>query len=157
MKAATLNEIKQELQNITQKELLELCLRLAKYKKENKELITFLLFDAGDLQSYIKNVKTEIDNQFSGINRSNLYLTKKGLRKILRTTNKFIKYSTSKQAEVELLIYYCLKIKESRIAIHKSTALTNLYNMQIKKLNKALELLHEDLQYDYLREMQGLN
>ncbi len=157
MKAASLSEIKQELQNSSQKELLGLCLRLAKYKKENKELLTFLLFEAGDLQSYIKNVKTEIDNQLSGINRSNLYLTKKSLRKILRTTNKFIKYSNSKQAEVELLIYYCLKIKESHIAMHKSTALINLFNMQIKKINKALELLHEDLQYDYLKEMQGLN
>ena len=157
MKAASINEIKQELENSTQKELSSLCLRLAKYKKENKELLTFLLFEAGDLQSYIKNVKTEIDNQFSDINRSNLYFAKKSLRKILRMTNKFIKYSTSKQAEVELLIYYCLKIKESRIAIHKSTALINLFNMQIKKINKALELLHEDLQYDYLKEMQGLN
>ena len=157
MKAASISEIKQELENSTQKELLLLCLRLAKYKKENKELLTFLLFEAGDLQSYIKNVKTEIDNQFSDINRSNLYFAKKSLRKILRMTNKFIKYSTSKQAEVELLIYYCLKIKESRIAIHKSTALINLFNMQIKKINKALELLHEDLQYDYLKEIQGLN
>ena len=157
MKAASLSEIKQELQNSSQKELLGLCLRLARYKKENKELLTFLLFEAGDLQSYIKNIKIEIDNQFSEVNRSNLYFAKKSLRKILRTTNKFIKYSTSKQAEVELLIYYCLKIKESGIAMHKSNALMNLFNMQIKKINKALELLHEDLQYDYLKEMQELN
>ncbi len=154
MKAASLSEIKQELENSTQKELLGLCLRLAKYKKENKELLTFLLFEAGDLQSYITNVKAEIDGQFSVINRSNLYFAKKTLRKILRTTNKFIKYSTSKQAEVELLIYYCLKIKESGIAIHKSAALNNLFNIQIIKINKALELLHEDLQYDYMKEMQ---
>lgn len=157
MKAASIIEIKQELENNTQKELLGLCLRLARYKKENKELLTFLLFEAGDLQSYIKNIKSEIDNLFSDINRSNLYFTKKGLRKILRLTNKFIRYSTSKQAEVELLIYYCLKIKESGIAINKSTALNNLFNMQIQKINKSLKLLHEDLQYDYLKEMHELS
>ncbi len=156
MKAASIKEIKQVLENSTKKELLEVCLRLAKYKKENKELITFLLFEAGDLQAYTKNVKAEIDNQFSGINQSNLYFAKKSLRKILRTINKFIKYSTSKHAEVELLIYYCIKIKESGIPIHKSTALINLFDMQITKINKALQLLHEDLQYDYLKEMQGL-
>ncbi len=120
MKAASLKEIKQVLENSTKKELLEVCLRLAKYKKENKELLTFLLFEAGNLQAYIKTVKVEIDNLFSDINQSNLYFAKKSLRKILRTTNKFIKYSTSKQAEVELLTYYCLKTKESGIPIHKA-------------------------------------
>lgn len=157
MKAASIKEIKQVLENSTNKKLLEVCLRLAKYKKENKELLTFLLFEAGDVQAYIKNVKALIDNQFSDINQANLYLTKKSVRKILRTTNKFIKYTTSNQAEVELLIYYCLKLKNSGIPIHKSTALINLFNTQITKINKALQLLHEDLQYDYLKEMQGLN
>ncbi len=156
MKAASIKEIKQVLENSTKIELSEVCLRLAKYKKENKELLTFLFFEAGDVQAYIKNVKAEIDNQFSDINHSNLYFAKKSVRKILRTINKFIKYTTSKQAEVELLIYYCFKLKNSGIPIHKSTALINLFDTQITKINKALQLLHEDLQYDYLKQMQGL-
>ena len=156
MKAASLNELKQELNTRPQKEILELCLRLAKYKKENKELLTFLLFESGDLQSYIQNVKTEIDEQFSLINKTNLYFAKKGVRKILRTVSKFIKYAGSKETEVELLIYYCIKLQESGIATHKSTALTNLLNMQIRKIFKAMELLHEDLQYEYLKDMEKL-
>jgi len=156
MKAASLNELKQELNTRPQKEILELCLRLAKYKKENKELLTFLLFESGDLQSYIQNVKTEIDEQFSLINKTNLYFAKKGVRKILRTVSKFIKYAGSKETEVELLIYYCIKLQESGIAIHKSTALTNILNMQIKRIFKAMELLHEDLQYEYLKELDKL-
>src|SRR5215208_5161013 len=134
MKAASLNELKQELNTRPQKEVLELCLRLAKFKKENKELLTFLLFEAGDLQSYIKNVKIEIGEQFSLINKTNLYFAKKSIRKILRTLNKFIKYTASKEAEVELLIFYCIKLQESGIALHKSTSITNLLNMQIKKI-----------------------
>jgi hypothetical protein len=156
MKAASLSELKQELSAKPQKEILELCLRLARFKKENKELLTFLLFEAGDLQSYIQNVKVEIDEQFSLINKSNLYFAKKSIRKILRGINKYIKYASSKEAEVDLLIYYCIKLKDSGIAIHKSTALTNLYNMQIKKINKAMALLHEDLQYEYLKDLEKL-
>ena len=156
MKAASLNELKQELNTRPQKEVLELCLRLAKFKKENKELLTYLLFEAGDLQSYIKNVKIEIGEQFSLINKTNLYFAKKSIRKILRTLNKFIKYTASKEAEVELLIFYCIKLQESGIALHKSTSITNLLNMQIKKIFKAMELLHEDLQYEYLKDLDKL-
>ena len=57
MKAATVNEIKQQLKETKPTELIELCLRLARFKKENKELLTYLLFEADDLQTYIANVK----------------------------------------------------------------------------------------------------
>lgn len=157
MKAASLNELKQELNTRPQKEILAACLRLAKFKKENKELLTFLLFEAGDLQSYIQNVKTEIDDQFSLVNKTNLYFAKKSVRKILRIINKFIRYATSKETEVELLIYFCIKLKESGISMRKSTALTNLFNMQIKKINKVMVQLHEDLQYEYLKDLEKLS
>src|SRR5215212_639696 len=139
MKAATVQEIKQELKEKPVADLVELCLRLARYKKENKELLTFLLFEANDLEGCIAEINT-----------SHLYYVKKSLRKILRTTNKYIRYSGSKTAETELLLYYCQKIKDSDIKIKKSTALTNLYNGQIKKLQAAINSLHEDLQYEYL-------
>ena len=57
MKAASIREIKQVLENSTKTELSEVCLRLAKYKKENKELLTYLLFEADDEQNYLQNVK----------------------------------------------------------------------------------------------------
>lgn len=156
MKIASINEVKQELTNASQKELLALCLRLAKYKKENKELLTYLLFEAHDLQSYIQSIKSEIDEQFTQINHSNLYFVKKTLRKILRTFNKYIKYTASKEAEVELRIYFCSKIKASGIKIKKSTALTNLYNNQVKKVRTVVETLHEDLQHDFNKQIEQL-
>lgn len=156
MKSASISEIKKELSTLSSKELLEHCLRLAKYKKENKELLNYLLFEAGDEESYIESVKQEMDELFGEINRSNLYLVKKTLRKILRTTNKHIKYSGIKQTEIELLIYFCRKIKQSRIPIHKNTVLTNLYQQQLKKIGKALSTLHEDLQFDYQETLTEL-
>ena len=154
MKTSSISEIKQELTNASPKELLELCLRVVKYKKENKELLSYLLFEAHDLPAYIENIKKEMDEQFTLINKSNTYFAKKSLRKILKTTNKYIRYTTSKEAEIELLIYFCEKIKLSGIRINKSTALTNLYNNQIKRIKKVIETMHEDLQHDYTKQIE---
>jgi hypothetical protein len=157
MKTATLNELKQELSFLPASDLLDLCTRLARFKKENKELLTYLLFEANDEQSYIKSVKASIDADFEAIPKdNNLYLIKKSLRKILRNTNKYIRYTGSKTVEIQLLLYYCSLLKESGIAIHKSTALTNLFQMQLKKIGKTIKLLHEDLQYDYGKALEEL-
>jgi len=157
MKAASLHELKQELIHLPPKELLELCLRLGRFKKENKELLTYLIFEAHDEKSFIENVKAHIDEEFEAIPKdNNLYLIKKSLRKILRTITKYIRFTGSKMVEVQLLLYFCKKIKESGIKIHKTVALTNLYESQLKKIRKALPSLHEDLQYDYTKELEGL-
>lgn len=153
---ASLKVIKTELNMLYPAQVLDICMRLAKYKKENKELLTYLLFEANDELSYIQRVKDLIDDQFKDLNKSNLYLAKKTLRKVLRTANKFIKYSGIKQTEVELLIFYCKKMKDTGIALHKNKALANIYQRQIIRINKALESLHEDLQFDYTQEMKVL-
>jgi hypothetical protein len=156
MKSPTLSGLKKELQTLAPSQVLDLCVRLAKYKKENKELLSYLLFDTQDEPAYIKDVKELIDEQFAALNKSSLYLAKKTVRKALRTTNKHIKYSGSKQTQVELLIYFCKKLKKSRVPLHTSTALGNLYAGQVLKIQKVLATLHEDLQYDYLEELKGL-
>jgi hypothetical protein len=156
MKAASISDIKQELTNLQSAKLLELCLRLAKYKKDNKELLNYLLFEANDEQTYISNVKTEMEEAFAEINQSNLYFAKKSLRKILRNTAKHIRYTASKQAEVELLLHFCQTLKHSGIPLKNSTVLNNLYQFQLKKVAKVIATLHEDLQYDYLKELNQL-
>ena len=57
MKAATIHEIKQELSTNKPADLVDLCLRLGKFKKENKELLTYLLFEAHDEQGYVTGLK----------------------------------------------------------------------------------------------------
>jgi len=156
MKVATLKELKAELETLYPAQVLDICMHLIKYKKENKELLTYLLFEAKEEQSYIKGIKDLMDEQFAGLNKNNLYLSKKTLRKILRTTNKFIKYSGSRQTEVELLIYFCKMIKNSGIPLLSNTAMGNLYMRQVRKVNKAVAALHEDLQYDYSAEIRSL-
>ncbi len=77
MKAASAQEIKNALKALDAKAVTELCLRLARYKKENKELLTFLLFEADDLPAYIKGVNEEIDEGFGGLNTTSVYFAKK--------------------------------------------------------------------------------
>ncbi|MCX6321839.1 MAG: hypothetical protein NTX93_08595 [Bacteroidia bacterium] len=156
MKAVTVNELKQELINRTPSELRELCLRLSKFKKENKELLTYLLFESSDEVSYIESVKREIDQQFEQINKKSYYVIKKSLRKILLNTRKYIRYSHKKETEIDLLIYFCVKLRKFTPSIQKSTRLLNIYNGQIETIRKKLSFLHEDLQYDYGIELNAL-
>ncbi len=135
----------------------ELCLRLARFKKENKELLTFLLFEADDIPAYIGNVKNEMDGHFATINKSNVYFVKKTLRKILRITNKFIRYSGSTTVEAELLIYFCATVKKMGTTICSNPVIANISSNQLKKINKAVAAMHEDLQYDYLKEIKQLH
>jgi hypothetical protein len=156
MKAASISEIKTELKSKSATQLLELCLRLGRFKKENKELLTYLLFEADDVETYISQVKEEMDKGFAEVNRSNNYFAKKSLRKILRFLNKHIKYTGSKEVEITLLLYFCSGYKKLELPKHKNTALTNLYSSQVKKIRAAIGAMHEDLQHDYLGELDQL-
>ena len=111
MKAASLKEIKTELNHRSTQELLELCLRLAKFKKENKELLTYLLFESADEETFIQSIKAKVDTDFETINTKTFFYIKKSVRKILRELKKFIRYSQNKETEVELLLYFCEKLK----------------------------------------------
>lgn len=156
MKAATIHELKKELAHLNMNKLQEICLRLAKYKNENKELLTYLLFEAGDESAYVENVKDELSELFKSLPPSNLYLIKKSVRKILRLANKQIKYSGSKKTELEIRIHFCLQIKHANIRLEPGTVLYNLYQQQRKKIDQALTSLPEDLQYDYHAEVEKL-
>ena len=152
MKPATIQTIKEELSNLPAARVLEVCLRLAKYKKENKELLSYLLFEAQDEHAFIESAKNEIDEYFVAINSNNAYFIKKSLRKILRVISKYSKHTGSKQSELDMLIHFCKAVKKHHIPYTKNTALNNIYERQIKKINALVPLLHDDLQYDYEKE-----
>ena len=156
MKAATVKEIKAELNFRSKSELLELCMQLSKFKKENKELLTYLLYQASDEAAFIENVKKEIDQDFLLINKKTYYYIKKSIRKILRNIKKYIRYSKKKETEVELLLYFCKELKYMSPSIYKNVTLTNIFNRQISIIKKTVSSLHEDLQFDYGIEINAL-
>jgi hypothetical protein len=156
METAALSEIKNELKTLSPIQLQELCLRLAKYKKENKEFLNYLLFEAVNEQTFIQNVKFEIDEQFKQLNRHSFYLAKKTLRKVLKTTDKYIKFSGLKETEIELLIYFCQKMKNSGLNLRSSRVVLNMYQRRVERIRKVLSMLHEDLQFDYEEAVENL-
>jgi hypothetical protein len=156
MEIASVSHIRQELKNLPPEKLQEIILRLSKFKKENKELLSYLLFDSNDENDYINRVKEEIDEQFSNMNRSSMYLAKKTLRKVLRTTKKYIRFSGKKETEIELLLYFCKKMKTARLNYRHNRVVFNMYLTQVKRIQKVISGLHEDLQYDYREELEAL-
>ncbi|MDG1730444.1 MAG: hypothetical protein P8K68_01175 [Algibacter sp.] len=156
MKAIPLPEIKKELNTLSHKETQELCLRLARFKKENKELLTYLLFESHNESGYIETVKSYMDDEFEIINRDSYFYIRKSVRKILRNVKKFIRYSQKKETEVELLLYFCKKLKDFKPTIKRSTQLQNMYNRQILLAKKTIDKLHEDLQYDFNMMLEDL-
>lgn len=156
MQSATISSLKKELQNVPQEALVELCLRMAKYKKENKELFHYLLFENTHEQHYIDTIKEMLETEFEKVNISNLFFAKKGIRRILRLANKHIHYSGLAETEIQVLIHFCKQMKILKIDFTTSAAMQNLYNNQLKKIRKSINTLHEDLQYDYEKEMESI-
>lgn len=154
MKAVSVVTIRKELKNKSNEELETLCLRLSRFKKENKELLTYLLFEADDENGYIETVKSYIDEQFDAINTNSYFYIKKSVRKILRNTKKYIRYSLNKETEIELLLYFCETLKNMSPSIKHNTTLTNIYQRNMDAISKKVLKLHEDLQYDYRLRME---
>jgi hypothetical protein len=156
MKTPSAQEIKSAIKELSNADSLELILRLARFKKENKELLTYLLFNAGDEAGFIEEIKSELDKEFADVNRTNLYQAKKTIRKILRLINKYCRYTPVKTSELELRIYFCKKLRFINIGFERSQVLLNLYSGQVKKIRTTLDSLHEDLQFDYQDEVNLL-
>jgi len=153
MNNASINDIRKTLLSREPHELTAICLRMAKYKKENKELLSYILYDSGDEQAYIENLKLEVDDLFDTLVYNSAYKYTKQVRKILRYINKHIKYSGLSATQVELLVFFCEKLRKK---MRHVTALENIYAQQLKKIDTALSKLHEDVQYDYARQVEAL-
>jgi len=156
MKAVSVKELKQELKHKSPNELLELCLRLSKFKKENKELLTYLLFDSENEEAYIQSVKAEIDEIFEQINTRSYFYIKKTLRKILTAIRRYSRYSLKKETEAELLIYFCSLKNRLPRTYRTDYRIENIFDKQVIALKKKISKLHEDLQYDFGEELSSI-
>jgi predicted S18 family serine protease len=156
MQASSISVIKKELQNLPLAQLVELCVTLAKYKKDNKELFDYLLFRAHDEAAFLQLIKEEVREQFELMNLDSMFYVKKSLRKILRIITKYSKYSNQSTTGIELLLHFCNLIKYSNIDYKYNITIANLYQNQIKKVQKEIAKLHEDLQFDYEQEVENL-
>lgn len=160
MRSASLAQIRKEIGTLSREEVLELCNSLIKYKRDNKELLNYLLFEAHNEDAYIEAVKADVAEAFEATNTSSFYLAKKTIRRALRIVNKYVKYSDRPETELELAIFFCEELKNTDLDLQKSKVLMNLYNRQLLRIEKVFHSLHEDLQYDFeqrVAELQKLD
>lgn len=153
MKPEKLSDLKKELSGLSVHELTDICLRLAKYKKENKELLSYLLFDADNPMKYAEEVKSFLLEDFKTMQKHYYYSTK-SMRKIIRLINRYAKYTGSKEVETELALWFCknfLKFADLKTS-HKP--LQGLLTRQFEKITRLMPKLHEDLQFDYQKEFE---
>jgi hypothetical protein len=150
-----LQQIKKELQHLPQEQLAELCLRLIRYKKENKELLAYLLFEAHNEHDFVESIKAEAGFMFSQL-PSQSYFTAKGLRKILKMLTKYTKFIGSKPAEIDLLLNFCQNYLQYVIKQTSHKPIRLILTRQIEKVRTAIGKLHEDLQFDYSQDYNQL-
>jgi len=157
IKVYGVQDIKKEIQHLDNTQLIELCLRLVRHKKENKELAAYVLFDADNEQAFIEGLVAENGFMFSQLPHNNYQLAK-GLRKILRLLNKYVKFTSSKQAEIELLINFCRNYVQyvDRRASSSYKPLRLILTRQLDKIKAAIGKLHEDLQFDYSQDFNSM-
>ncbi|HTH82320.1 MAG TPA: hypothetical protein VL490_05275 [Mucilaginibacter sp.] len=146
-----LQDIKKELQHLSGLQIADLCLRLARHKKENKELLAYLLFEADNTPAFIEKVKAEAGFMFSQLPVRS-YEAAKYLRKILRLLGKYIKFIALKEAEIELLINFCSNYVQYADRRTSYKPLRLILTRQVEKVRVAIGKLHEDLQYDFINE-----
>jgi len=156
MKTATIVQLKKELALLPKEALIEACLTVGKYKKENKELLSYLLFEKDNEELFITELKTEITDAFQNIETSSFYYIKKSVRKILKDIKKHIKFSKKKETEVHLLIHFCEELNKMQPPRKWNITLCNIYDRQLALLEKAKNTLHEDLQYDFEEKIEDL-
>jgi len=151
-----LQDIKKEIQHLLPQQTAELILRLARYKKENKELLAYLLFEADNETAFIEQIKAEAGFMFSQLPVQN-YHAAKSMRKILRLLSKYTKFMASKTAEIDLLINFCNSYIHyvDRKTSYKPMRL--ILTRQMLKIRTLIAKLHEDLQYDYSREYNTMH
>ena len=156
MKIGSLADIKKELAFLDTKELSVLLLDLAKFSTDNKALLYFKLFERDNPRLFVELVQEEIDFEFQKSNTRNYHFAKKAAQTIRRKLNKSLKLTKDKETLIELIIFFCEKLKLYGFLDFRHPVIDNLYRMQVGKIEKLVLGLHEDLQYDYMEKIQEL-
>ncbi len=150
-----LSDLKKELSELSKPDLIKLCLRVAKLKRENKELLAYLIFDADDPLFYAQKLKPELVDIFTLPFQHPYYLTK-SIRKSLRIVSKYYRFTSNKQGETELLLYLVEQFHEHWRAEFKYQALAKVIFRCLDKAQSNLKRIDEDYRADFEQPLQKL-
>lgn len=156
MKIASLAEIKKELAFLNEKELRDLILDLSKFSKDNKAYLFFKLFERENPRLFVEMAKEELEAEFVKANTKHYHFAKKSAQAIRRKLNKILKLTKDKTAQIELILFFCENMKLHGYLDFHHPVIENLYTIQIRRIEKLISVLHEDLQYDYQIQVEEI-
>ncbi|SFT54764.1 hypothetical protein SAMN04489724_1267 [Algoriphagus locisalis] len=156
MKIPSLAQLKKELSYLNEKELIDLVADLSKFSRDNKSYLFFKLNEKDQPQLYVEMVQEELELDFQTARGDHSYYAKKSAQKLRRKMNKLLKLSKVKTDQIEVLLFFCEKLKEYGFLRHRNQVLDNIYQMQLAKAVKLISGLHEDLQFDYEGRVEEL-
>ena len=154
MEIAGLAEIRKELIHQSPDELIELVLRLARFRQDNKALTGYWLFNRQDPNQFLQQVHIALEDGFRTLNFSSGYWVKKGLRKWQRQVNLYGRICGEAWMQADMQSYYvwiCLRA-QSRLA--EPLYLASLVAAAEKKRLSFVKKLDADLQHDLQRQFE---
>jgi len=157
MNIPSLAAIKKELSYLDEKELISLILNLSKFTRDNKAFLYFKLNERDQPSLFVDTVKEELDKLFQTANTTSFYLTKKSSQTIRRKLNKALKFSANKTDQIELILFFCEKLKTYGYLKFNHPVISNLFQMQIQKAEKLILKLEDDLRYDYTQLLEQIS
>ena len=151
----SLASLKKELSGLERSELISICARLARHKKENKELLAYLLLDADDPMLYAEKIKPSLDEPFDAPFYSTWAFAKR-LRKALRLISKYQRFTSNARGEAELLIYFLQPFQNDWRGQLRHTAIQKIVLRCIDKIEKLIHKIDEDYRADFEDPLQAL-
>ena len=155
MKKENLRDLKRELENQPPEELVKICLRIARLKQENKELLAYLLYDAEDPMNYAGMLKEDILLPFQSEFHTPYQFTK-GVRKSLRLIAKYLRFTGNREGETELLLFLVNEFHQHYKHQYRTAALSKIIFRCLDKAENNIAKLHEDIQADYSETLNEL-
>ncbi|MEP0710370.1 hypothetical protein [Algoriphagus sp.] len=156
MQIPSLAKLKKELSYLSEKELIEMVVELSKFSRDNKSYLFFKLNEKDNPGLYVEMVQEELEADFQTSRGGHSYYAKKAAQKLRRKMNKLLKLSKVKTDQIEVLLFFCEKLREYGYMHHRNPVLDNIYQMQLSKAVKLISGLHEDLQFDYEGRIEDL-
>lgn len=156
MKTPGLAELKKELRQLSEQELVEVISALVKFSPDNKLFLYFQLFGRDHPQFFVDLVQEDLIMDFHNANTRNYHYAKKSAQVIRRKLNKYLKFTKDKTTKIDLIAFFCENLEKFGYLNFHHPVIDNLYALQLNRIGKLTGQLHEDLQFDYQHKIEEL-
>ncbi len=153
MSPYSLADIKKELKQMPNNEVLDLFIEVLKLSKENKIYAAFRLFDANNEQDAQKKILLALEADVVDLTFANYWSFNKMIARIYKNLNKDTKPIKNKETLCGIYLGFATLLDERSGTLKKiSHQYQRYYGFAYNKALQYLNSLHEDVQYDFKRK-----